>query len=267
MKEQEFNLQWESIGISNDFVFCKVMQDKALLTELIHLILPELEFTDLLIIAQKTESDGADTHSVRFDIFVKDKTGRVIEIEMQVLNTGNLPLRIRFYGSMLDMQMLNPGESYGKLKERYIILICPFDPFGEGRHYYSFTSRCDQNHELVMGDKTMNIVLNAVGTMDDVNGRLAAFLDYVAGKPSEDEYVQKLDAAVKLARSNKEWRKEYMTLRMRDLENQEIGEERGRKEIIANMLRKGKSPEEVADLCDVSIDLVREVEESMLVSQ
>ena len=26
--------------------------------------------------------------------------------------------------------------------------------------------------------------------MDDVNGRLLAFLDYVAGKPSDDEYVR-----------------------------------------------------------------------------
>ena len=28
--------------------------------------------------------------------------------------------------------------------------------------------------------------------MDDVNGRLLAFLDYVAGKPSDDEYVRVL---------------------------------------------------------------------------
>ena len=265
MDKETLLRQWETLGISNDFVFCKVMEDETLLAELIHLILPDLEFTDLTIVAQKSEKDGLDTHGVRFDIFVKDQTGRVIEIEMQVLNTGNLPLRMRFYGSMIDTQMLEPNESYSKLKESYIIMICPFDPFNQGRHFYSFTSRCDQDHELQLEDKATKIVLNAVGTMDDVNGRLLAFLDYVAGKSSDDEYVQKLDEAVKKARANKEWRLEYMTQRMRDLENQEIGADKKEKEIIENMLKRGKSTEEIAEFCGFPISLVKEVEQSMLV--
>jgi len=55
-------------------------------------------------------------------------------------------------------------------------------------------------------DGTTKIVLNAVGTMDDVSGRLKEFLRYVAGESSSDEYIQKLDVAVKMARANKEWR-------------------------------------------------------------
>ncbi len=144
---------------------------------------------------------------------------------MQVLNTGNLPLQMRFYGSMVDTQMLETDEPYSKLKESYIIMICPFDPFKKGRHLYSFTNRCDQDHKLQMGDKTTKIVLCANGTKKDVGGGLKAFLDYVAGKPSDDGYVQKLEAAVRKARANKEWRREYMTAGMRDLENQEIGEQ------------------------------------------
>ena len=160
MNKEALIKQWETLGISNDFIFCKVMEDEELLAELIHLILPEIEFTDLTIIAQKSEKDGLDTHGVRFDIFVKDENRRVIEIEMQVLNTGNLPLRIRFYCSMIDTQMLAPSESYSRLKDKYVIMICPFDPFKQGRHFYSFTTRCDQDYELQLGDKTAVIVLN-----------------------------------------------------------------------------------------------------------
>ena len=57
-----------------------------------------------------------------------------------------------------------------------------------------------------MADGTTKIVLNAVETMDDVSGRLKEFLRYVAGESSSDEYIQKLDDAVKKARANKEWR-------------------------------------------------------------
>ena len=57
-----------------------------------------------------------------------------------------------------------------------------------------------------MADGTTKIVLNAVGTKDDVSGHLKEFLRYVAGESSDDDYVKKLDDAVKKARANKEWR-------------------------------------------------------------
>ena len=62
-----------------------------------------------------------------------------------------------------------------------------------------------------------------------------------------------------------------MTLAMRDLENQEIGIEKGRnqrdREKIAVMLRKGKTAEEIVDFCDYPIELVKSVQESLLVTQ
>ena len=268
MDDETLIKQWESLGISNDFIFCKVMEDEELLAELIRLILPDIEFTDLTIIAQKSEKDGLDTHGVRFDIFVKDETGRVIEIEMQVLNTGNLPLRIRFYCSMIDTQMLAPSESYSKLKDKYVIMICPFDPFKQGRHFYSFTSRCDQDYELQLGDKSMTIVLSADGTMDDVSDKLKAFLDYVAGKPSDDEYVQKLEAAVKKAKANKEWRRDYMTEQMRFLEHEEIGEQRGeqnaKNQIIRKLLDNGVDESIIADSADVTVEYVVKIKDGEL---
>ena len=122
-----------------------------------------------------------------------------------------------------------------------------------------------------MDDGTTKIVLNAVGTADDVHGSLKEFLDYVAGKPSDDEYVKKLDAAVYKARQNKEWRREYMTLYMRDLENREIGIEEGKnrrdREKIEAMLRKGKTVEEISDFCDYPIELVRDVEQEIIVAR
>ena len=235
------------------------------------MILPDLEFDDLEIFAQKSIELGKDIHGVRFDIFVKSNDGTVIEIEMQVLNQGNLPRRLRYYVSMSDSDMLEKGIVYSKLKDSYTIAICPFDYYAKGLHKYTFTNRCHEVDDLEMGDGTTKIVLNAVGTADDVHGKLKEFLNYVAGKPSDDEYVKKLDAAVYKARQNKEWRREYMTLLMRDLENQEIGIEKGReqrdREKIEAMLRKGKSVEEIVDFCDYPISLVKSVQESLFVAR
>ncbi len=277
---QKFTQEWENIGISNDFVFCKIMQDEGLLSELLRRILPDLKIKKLYIQPQKSVEVGMDIHGVRFDIFAELEDGDTVVIEMQVKDTGNLPKRLRFYGSLSDTQMLEKGIVYSKLKDSYIILICKFDQYGEGRHIYTFTNRCVESPGLEMGDGTKKIVLNAVGTMDDISDNLRAVLDYIAGKPSEDEYVKKLDNEVKKARANKEWRREYMVGWMRDLENQEIwiekgieiGTERGidkgrnirDREKIENMLKKGKTPQDIADFCDYPIELILDVQNGLM---
>ncbi len=228
--ERQIEEAWESIGICNDFIFCKIMQDEELLAELVRRILPDLKFSKLDIQAQKTIEIGPDIHGVRFDVFVELNDKSTVEIEMQVLNTGSLPKRIRFYSSIADTQMLEKGVLYTDLKDSYVIMICPFDEYGKGRHIYTFTNKCTEEPGLEMEDGTTRIVLNAAGTLDDVDDKLKAFLDYVAGKPVDDEYVRRLDAAVIRARANKKWRKEYMTLMMRDLENRELGRIEGRQE-------------------------------------
>ena len=78
-----------------------------------------------------------------------------------------------------------------------------------------------------MGDETTKIFLNTDSDMDDVSKELKAFLDYAAGKTTNDTFVQELDKAVKEAKQNREWRHEYMTLLMRDQINVEKGIEKG----------------------------------------
>ena len=71
--EKKLEQKWESLGIANDFIFGKVMQDEELLTELIQLILPDLKIGKIEVIAQKSIEAGLDIHgiSTRFGIFVK----------------------------------------------------------------------------------------------------------------------------------------------------------------------------------------------------
>lgn len=83
-----------------------------------------------------------------------------------------------------------------------------------------------------MGDEAVKIFLNAKGTLDDVSDELKAFLDYVAGKKPKDDYVERLEEAVKEAKKNREWWHEYMTLLLRDQENVKKGEEMLAKLII-----------------------------------
>ena len=151
---------------------------------------------------------------------------------MQTVNTGELPKRSRYYQGMIDLQLIDAGQSYKKLNHSYVIFICLADIFGLGLHKYTFENICLENTSLKLKDGAVKIFLNTESSREDVSDGLRSFLDYVAGRKAENSYVQKLENAVREAKRNREWRHEYMTLLMRDLENLEKGREEGRKEGI-----------------------------------
>lgn len=247
---QQTPTNWEELGISNDFLFGKVMQNPELCKELLQRILPDLkidhiEYPEL----QKSIKPDMDARSVRLDVYIQDNKDVVYDIEMQVSDTGELPKRSRYYQSMIDLQLIDKGQFYGELNRSYIIFICPFDTFGKGRHIYTFENICKEDVSISMGDEAVKIFLNANGTQDDISKELKAFLDYVAGKKSEDSYVEKLDEAVKEAKRNREWRHEYMTLLMRDQANVKKGEE-----MLAKLIKMLYEDNRLSDIVKVSQD-------------
>lgn len=214
---------WEEIGLSNDFLFGKVMQNPVLCKKLLERILPDLkieriEYPEL----QKPIRPDADARSVRLDV--------------------------------MDLQLIDKGKSYKKLNKSFVIFICLKDIFGKGRHIYTFENICKEDNTLSLEDGATKIFLNADSQMNDVSEELKAFLNYVAGKETEDTYVKELETAVREAKKNREWRHEYMTLLMRDQENQEIGEKKERQRIIIKMINQGLSDEQIIMFSDASED-------------
>ncbi len=193
-KEQKKDNQvvWEELGISNDFIFGKVMQDAELCKGLLQRIFPDMKIDHVEYpVLQKTINVDLDAKSVRLDVYVEDGEGVIYDIEMQVADTKDLPKRTRYYQAMMDLEMIDKGELYKKLKKSFVIFICPFDLFGEGRHIYTFRNFCEENKRILLGDDTAKIFLNTESEMEDTSRELRAFLDYVAGKKTEDSFVQK----------------------------------------------------------------------------
>lgn len=228
--EQMENRQtnWEKLSISNDFLFGKVMQNPELCKELLQRILPDLdidriEYPEL----QKTIKEDFDAKGIRLDVYINDGKGTVYNIEMQAVTSKYLPRRTRYYQSMIDLQLVDKGQDYDTLNNSYIIFICLSDIFGKGRYMYTFENVCKEDSEVILNDGEKKIFLNADGKNGTISKELKEFLNYVAGRPSEDVFVKKLKCAVEHAKKNREWRREYMTLLMRDRENRKIGMEVG----------------------------------------
>ncbi len=220
--------KWENLSISNDFLFGKVMRNPNICKKLIESILDikigHIEYPE----GQKAIDIALDAKSVRLDVYAADSGGTVYNLEMQASNTRELPRRARYYQGMIDLNMVEKGERYWELDDSYVIFICTFDAFGKGRHIYTFENTCKEEKGLKLLDGATKIFLNSAGTADDVSGDLKAFLSYVAGEESQNQFVQEIDMEVQKAKNNKEWRREYMTLLMRDQENIEKGFQIGR---------------------------------------
>ncbi len=74
---------WDELGLSNDFLFGKIMQDPEICREVLRRILPQLnieriEYPEL----QKEIREDIDARSVRLDVYVRDNKETVYNIEM-----------------------------------------------------------------------------------------------------------------------------------------------------------------------------------------
>ena len=107
--------------------------------------------------AEAVLSYDAEHKGVRYDVFAREtnkdgKTIRSFDLEMQMVDTKELPQRARYYQSVCDGVALSKGDFYTNLKEQYVIFLCPMDIFGNEYPVYHFENRARENPEITLGD-------------------------------------------------------------------------------------------------------------------
>lgn len=132
---------------------------------------------------------------------------------------------------MIDLNILGKSREYETLKDTYIIFICTFDEFGDGRHKYTFENVCRENPEITLNDGTHKIFLCAGGEKDDCSGKMKDFLDYIATRKANGELSKRLKDEVEKSRKHEEWRSDYMTLLEHYQERYDEGFRDGQKNI------------------------------------
>lgn len=247
---------------SDRYVFAKVMQDNSdLCKELIECVLG-IEVSRVEVIEVESGVAMITRRSVRYDVFL-DSDEAAFEVEMQTYDQRALPLRMRYYRSLLDRRMLGRGEDFDKLKPVYIIFICKQDYFGLGLPVYTFVNTCKEDPRAVFDDKTTNVILCASGDLSQASSSVAGLLQYVlTGDPGGDEFSERLQKAVNKAYDDEDWVNQMMPLEWDLRDAKRSGAEEGRaegraegesasdaqwKELVAAMKRAGLSDEELVE--------------------
>ena len=178
----------QELNLADSFLFGKVMSDteicRRVLEKILNIPIKKVEFP----VTRKTTDTAPDDRGIRLDACINDEQGTIYSIEMQCGGKGELSRKSRSFQCNIDSDVISCGESCTKLKKSYIIFICTFDLFSDGRHIYTFENRCLEDLSLALGDETTEIFLSTKGEKDDVDDEIKDFLAYIEN--STDACVQ-----------------------------------------------------------------------------
>jgi len=228
----KYHGEFQALKLYDDFLFSKVMGDP----EICRITLEKILDIPIREVRVPTTEHVINllhgSRGVRLDVYVADEEGNVYNCEMQAgRNVGQLPRRSRYYHGCIDLDLLMKGASYQELTKAFVIFICTADPFGQGRHIYTFRNVCDEVPGLLLGDESCTIFLNTKGTADDVSAEVKEFLRYVEDSTdafadqAKSEWVRQVHRQVRKVKDNTNLEVEFMTLNMKLAEIHEEGRE------------------------------------------
>ena len=262
----------EELKFTDDFMFCRVMQNpdlcKGVIERLLGIKVERIEYPEL----QKEIRPYYSAHGVRFDVYVKD-SNRIFDIEMQTTIPDDLPRRMRYYQGMIDVDSLISGCEYETLKESYVIFLCTKDPFGLGLPVYTFSTTCKEKSDFTLNDGISKVFFNANAFASEENLEIKSFLGYLcSGKPS-DHFTENIDQHIERLKINEIFRSDYMmdALPLHDARRAGLkegmskgllaGERNARFETAKKLLRKNISATIIAECTGLSLEEVNSLKE------
>lgn len=206
---------FQELTLADNFMFCQVMQEKAICTEFLNSLLgiqvAELEYME----PQKEFADAYGFRGLRLDIFVKDTEGNAYNIEMQQKNKPGLKQRIRLYSSAIDRKLLEEGGDYNELPNNIVIMICNFDLFEKGLAKYRVHRVVDERASGVFQDYQDGseiFYLNAKFKINNVSDNIVDFLNLVEGQSAVTDFGQNVTQQIADVKSDKKKEAVYMTV-------------------------------------------------------
>lgn len=252
----------DELTFADDFMFGRVMRNKSICKELLERLLKinidKLTFPKL----QEVLNPCYDTKSIRLDVFAADSK-RNFDIEIQIARKENLPLRMRYYQSLMDTDTLLKGRDYIDLKQSYVIFICLSDPIGAGLPIYTVRQKIDENGEI-FDDKSVKVLYNTSAYAKEEDKNIRAFLEYVKTRKPADKWTEQIEKRVAEIREKQKFRGDYVTYQMHikewKREGKAYGEHKKAIETARGMLAYGDTLEKIATVTGLPIEEIKRLQ-------
>ncbi|MBO5730316.1 MAG: Rpn family recombination-promoting nuclease/putative transposase [Treponema sp.] len=215
---------WEDLDITDDFIFTRVMRNKKLCRTLLEMILKVKVGKIKFLTSHHAIQIEPNTKGIIMDVYLKDEN-KVVNVEMQASNHGDLPRRARYYQAAADIDTTPKGSQYKDLKQNHVIFICTFDPFHKGKPFYTFQNYCiNYDEPILLEDGTEKIFLNTTAKdLSNLDLDLRLFYDYIKDKVAQTAFTKELDESIARMKQEKEERNMYLTYTSRMMECRQDG--------------------------------------------
>ena len=272
MKKKQNIVPLKDLNLTDRFLFDEVLEDSG--REIPLLDQPQTE---------KELRVSPLIRSVRMDVFAMSEEQSIYNTEMQNTRKTDLAKRSRYYQSLIDTSLLEPGiPNYNILNQSYVIMIMTFDLFGYGKYVYTFENKCKEVPECSLGDGTAKIFLNTKGkNADEVPDELIEFLDYVEHSTAEtagkvkSERVRRVHDRVCRVKLSEEvgvkymqaWEEKYYEREEGRIEGRKEGRIEGREEgrikilvtQVCKKLAKGMEAPDIADMLEEEESVIQNI--------
>jgi predicted transposase/invertase (TIGR01784 family) len=247
--------------------------------------IPEEDYEEIKICDPIFKVEVADDKMGILDVKVKTKSGKIIDVEMQVAHQGFMKERILYYISKMISEQLGKGEEYNKIQKVVSIIIAAEHKLVEKsenfRHKFLLT---DKNTGIVLTDKIEVDTLEIMKIPEEAkDNKLVIWLDFMKAKTEEElnmlatqrqattellkavEIVRDLNAdeyTKKIAeRREKFWRDYKSSITEAIMKGEARGETNKAREIAKSLLSEGLYINFVSKHSKLSIEEVKKIKE------
>ena len=275
----------KDLTLLNRFLFAETMDDPVNMRNLLEIILGREIVLKNLPQTEKEQRNSPLHKYVKLDVWAVDEDDTIYDTEPHQGEREPLPKRSRLYQGMIDSKLLEAGEvDYTKLNNVYIIVITPYDVFGQGKYRYTFRMACREEPGLDLEDGAERIFLNTRGTnQEEVSPELVELLHYMENTntavPAENQKVREIQRRVEAIKSSEEvgvrymqaWEEKVLERQAGRQEGLQEGIRKGRlegrkeglteklKEQAAKKWQKGKTPEQAAEDLEEDLEVIQKI--------
>ncbi|GHU30382.1 hypothetical protein AGMMS50256_17220 [Betaproteobacteria bacterium] len=143
----------------NDLVFKLLFgdaRDTSILTAFLKSVLdlPEEDYQEVMIVDPQLKGEMPDDKQGILDVKVKTSSGKLLDIEIQIVEHPQMRERVVFYLARMVTEQIGKGEDYQKIKRSISILITDYVQIPENQSYRN----CYRLHDRKTGSEFTDLL-------------------------------------------------------------------------------------------------------------
>ena len=207
------------------------------------------------VISQYTITN-VENRSIALDVLAKDKDNNIYNIEFQNQNIKGLNKRARFHHSMIDSNNFKKNTDFDELNNTYVIFICNFDPFKQGKPLYEIIKKVKEDESNYI-DNQHTIFVNC--KYKDTSTEIGKLIQDINSNNTDEKWYNEFKEGKKKGGKSMGDGYQKMVNQIKHegkVEGKAEGRAENKKEIVREMIKEHFTNEIISKICKVNSNYI-----------